>query len=77
MKTFNKEKLSVCINETRAQMGKAAAEKCAEYIRALFVEKEEINVVFAAALSQNEFLEELLKTNVDFSVLTRTTWMNT
>ena len=67
MRTFKKDKLTVYISDSRPAMGKAAATVCADFIRTLFAEKEEINVVFAAAPSQNEFLEELLKTDVDFT----------
>lgn len=51
--------LDVRVYETRAQMGAAASEKFAQEVLNLLKEKEEINVVFAAAPSQNEFLAAL------------------
>ncbi len=44
---------------TREEMGKAAAEEAADCLRTLLAQKEEVNCVFAAAPSQNEFLESL------------------
>lgn len=67
IKTIQTEKLSTYIYDTRAEMGKAAAAKAAEAIRALLAEKPFINVIFAAAPSQNEMLEALLKEDVDFT----------
>jgi glucosamine-6-phosphate deaminase len=51
--------LEVKIFNTRKLMGKAAAHDAAERIRSLLKQKEEINIVFAAAPSQNEFLAGL------------------
>lgn len=42
-------------------MGAAAAAQAAQYLRELGREKEEINILFAAAPSQHEFLEALAK----------------
>ena len=47
--------------ETRAEMGKAAATGAVRAIKELLAKKEEINIVFAAAPSQNELLSELVK----------------
>jgi len=53
---------------TRKEMGLAAAEDCKAKIIALLKEKEEINMIFAAAPSQNEFLESLLACEeIDFT----------
>lgn len=60
MKTITKDKLLVKIYETRPQMGKEAAKDAAEYINTVLKDKQELNIVFAAAPSQNEFLESLL-----------------
>ena len=60
MKTFRKDLLTVRIFDSRAQMGAAAAEACAAEIRRQLAEKEEINMIFAAAPSQNEFLAALV-----------------
>jgi len=45
--------------DTREEMGKIAAKEAAEVIRNLLVHKEFVNCIFAAAPSQNEFLEIL------------------
>lgn len=67
MKTETVEKLSVKIYDTRAEMGKAAAEDAAKRINAIIAEKGEANLVFAAAPSQNELLEGLLAADIDWS----------
>ncbi len=67
LKNIIKDKLSGYIYDTRAEMGKAAAKKAAEVINEIMKTKEYVNVVFAAAPSQNEMLEALLCENVDFS----------
>ncbi len=58
---FKKDKLDVKIYETRDEMGKASAKDVAECIKALLKEKEEINMIFAAAPSQNDMLFHLCK----------------
>ncbi|EMS69999.1 glucosamine-6-phosphate deaminase [Ruminiclostridium cellobioparum] len=55
-----KDKLKVNIYANRLEMGKAAATAVAERIIKLLADKNEINMVFAAAPSQNEFLEALV-----------------
>ncbi|SOD12491.1 glucosamine-6-phosphate deaminase [Pedobacter xixiisoli] len=60
-------KLDVRIYEDRKSMGAAASEKFAKEITALLKTKDEINVVFAAAPSQNEFLAALDYENLDWS----------
>jgi glucosamine-6-phosphate deaminase len=66
MREFKKENLEVKIFETRALMGAAAASTVANKIVELLKKKEMINIVFAAAPSQNEFLAELAKKEVDW-----------
>lgn len=61
MMKFQYEKVSLKVLATRQEMGKEAAMDAAECMRAKLAEKEEINCVFAAAPSQNEFLDELVK----------------
>ena len=56
MKIIEKDRLTVKIYPTREEMGVAAAGEIAECFRMLLAEKEEINVIFAAAPSQNETL---------------------
>ena len=49
----------VCAFSSRAEMGAAAARDAADCFRRLLAEKKEINVLFAAAPSQNELLAAL------------------
>ena len=60
MKTVNKDKLKVKIMENRTEMGKVAAEDIYNTIKHLLSEKQEINMIFAAAPSQNDVLESLI-----------------
>lgn len=60
MKTFNKDKLKVKIMENRTEMGKVAAQDIYNTIKHLLSEKQEINMIFAAAPSQNDVLESLI-----------------
>ncbi|WP_183561517.1 glucosamine-6-phosphate deaminase [Mucilaginibacter sp. SP1R1] len=57
--TIKKDKLEVYVFETRAALGKKAAEMASDKIRQLLAVKPVINIVFAAAPSQNEFLDAL------------------
>lgn len=50
------DKMQVHILSSRDEMGKKAAEDTASKIKELLFEKNELNIVFAAAPSQNEFL---------------------
>lgn len=59
MKTFIKDKLTVNIYETRKEMGDAAAADIKACIAKMLSEKAEINMIFAAAPSQNEVLAAL------------------
>jgi 6-phosphogluconolactonase/glucosamine-6-phosphate isomerase/deaminase len=61
IKNFKVEKLEVSVHSDRPSMGQAAAKAAAERINAVIAAKGEANVVFAAAPSQNETLEYLLK----------------
>lgn len=56
---FKKDKLYVKTFETRDEMGKAAATDIAECIKKCLAEKDEINMIFAAAPSQNDVLHHL------------------
>lgn len=64
MKELIVDNLKVRIFETRYEMGSAAAKTVSEKISELLEIQKYINVVFAAAPSQNEFLDSLTKTNV-------------
>lgn len=60
LKEFYTMKLHVKVFETRQEMGNCVAHDVAERLRELLSEKETVNIVFAAAPSQNEFLESLV-----------------
>ena len=59
MKTFIKDSLTVNIYSTRKEMGAAAAADIKAAIADKLATKAEINMIFAAAPSQNEVLEAL------------------
>lgn len=68
MKAFQKDCLTVCQYDTRPEMGKSAAADVAGRIREMLESKETIRMIFAAAPSQNEFLEALVAdAHIDFS----------
>lgn len=58
--TFTRGMLEVKIFHTRAEMGKEAAINASDTIRKLLNEKDEINMIFAAAPSQSDFIKELI-----------------
>jgi glucosamine-6-phosphate deaminase len=60
MKEFKQDKLVIKIFENRQLMGYAAAKEAIGCLKALQNKQKVINVVFAAAPSQNEFLEALI-----------------
>ena len=59
MKSYQKDTLTVNIYPTRAEMGAASARDIREKIVELLAQKPEINMIFAAAPSQNEVLAAL------------------
>lgn len=61
MKTIKKDKLTVKVFSTIQEMGHTAAQDVADKICELLAEKEEINMIFAAAPSQEEFLKNLIQ----------------
>lgn len=68
MKNIQVNKATVKIYPSREDMGAAAARDAARTIRALLEDHEEINIIFAAAPSQNEFLRTLSEDkSIDFS----------
>lgn len=60
LKDYRADRLRVMIFDTRQAMGNEAGAQAARCIRKLLEEKEELNVIFAAAPSQNETLAALL-----------------
>lgn len=60
--------LLVNIYSTREEMGSAAAHDAGEHLRGLLKAKPEVNCIFAAAPSQNEFLQALCSmTDIEWS----------
>ncbi len=53
--------------ENRDEMGACAAKDAALALKELLQQQEEVNCIFAAAPSQNEFLECLIKEEIDWS----------
>lgn len=68
MKYFKKDKLQVIISESREEMGRVAGQDAAAMLKVLLQEKDELNVMFAAAPSQNDVLAELMNDpDIDWS----------
>ena len=67
MRTIIKEKLKIQVFETRPLMGKAAAQTIHDRINAILMSRDFVNIIFASAPSQNEFLAELIKMPVNWS----------
>ncbi len=60
MKQMKIDKLRVQIYDNRSQMGRAAAQEIRDKILELLAQKETINMIFAAAPSQNDVLSALV-----------------
>ena len=67
LKEFKIDKLNVKVFESRKEMGQCAGDEIAAYMMELLKEKETINVMFAAAPSQNETLETLCSHDIPWS----------
>ena len=67
IKEIKTDKLSTFVYESREEMGKAATKSAVRAIKKVLEEKEFVNVIFAAAPSQNEMLSAFLEEDVDFS----------
>ena len=59
-KVFQQEQLTVRIFPSIQEMGSVAAKEVGDQICRLLESKPEINMIFAAAPSQNEFLSHLI-----------------
>ncbi len=66
MRELKKDALKIKIFENRAEMGSAAADAVTQKVREVLETREHINIIFAAAPSQNEFLAELSKKDIDW-----------
>src|SRR5665648_627332 len=60
IQSFNKDYLTVKIYSSREELGRVASYEAANKIKALQLTQPIINIIFAAAPSQNEFLENLI-----------------
>ncbi|MEO6134485.1 MAG: glucosamine-6-phosphate deaminase [Ginsengibacter sp.] len=60
LKEFKVDNLKVNVYGDRKDMGEEAAKMVAEKIKSLLLSKNEVNMIFAAAPSQNEFLTALV-----------------
>lgn len=67
VKEFLKDKLSVKIYSTRQAMGQGAAREAVAYVKKLLAVQQEVNIIFAAAPSQNEFLAAVAASDLDWS----------
>ncbi len=67
MKQMTVDKLTVKMMETRKEMGEVAATDICKKIKELLAVKEELNIIFAAAPSQNDVLQSLVESDVDWS----------
>ena len=68
LKSVKKDKLLTEVYDTRAAMGEAAGKAAAAHLRRLLSEKDEVNVIFAAAPSQNDMLAVLCaEPDIDWS----------
>ena len=70
VKEFEKDNLSCKVFSDRDSMGKCVAGLIADRMRELLARQEEINMVFAAAPSQNDVLKYLAEEKVDWSRVT-------
>lgn len=69
--TNQKDQLSVRVFSTRQALGEAAAEEVADLLMKLLSSQDKVNVLFASAPSQNEFLETLsMQPGIDWSRVT-------
>lgn len=67
MKEIKKEQLTIQIHEDRPALGRAAANDIGAKINELLEQQELVSIIFASAPSQNEFLAELVKKDIDWS----------
>lgn len=67
MKTITKDLLTAKVFENRDLMGKAAAQDIADKINELLETKPYINIIFAAAPSQQDMLASLLEKDIEWN----------
>lgn len=65
---FKVEKLHIKVFDHRQKLGRVAARDTADQMQKILAEKGRVHIIFAAAPSQNEFLEHLISmSNIDWS----------
>ena len=57
---FEKDNLTIKIYPSREELGRASANEAGDKIKELQLNQQFVNIIFAAAPSQNEFLENLI-----------------
>lgn len=62
--------MEIIISETKQELGKLAAQKGAEFIREAIQKNGKANIIVATGASQFEMLSELVKKEIDWSVVT-------
>lgn len=62
--------MEIVISETKQVLGKKAAQIGAELIRKAILDKGKANIIVATGASQFEMLNELVKENIDWSLVT-------
>ena len=67
MKEFTADKLTVKIMPNRTEMGVVAASDIVAAIKEALSKKDEINMIFAAAPSQNDVLQSLVESDVEWN----------
>lgn len=67
IKELKKDKLKIQVLEDRKSLGSKAAEAVYRQIIALLKEEAYVNMIFAAAPSQNEFISSLIEKDIDWS----------
>lgn len=66
LETIKRDRLAVEIYGQRSDMGDRAAQVFASCVAEMLKHKETLNIIFAAAPSQNDFLKSLEKQNVEW-----------
>ena len=69
--------MEIVISETKQVLGKKAAQMGAELIRKAILESGKANIIVATGASQFEMLSELVKADIDWSVVRPFIWTNT
>lgn len=67
MKSYKKDLLDIKVFDTRAEKGSCAADHAETCIKEMLQVKDELNVVFAAAPSQNDFLKCLSEKKLEWN----------